>query len=240
MQGPTQGGKVRPSLLKQQRKSSSKGTTEWRFSLSYSFFSQHAQCYLPPVLQSFRHRNTCRSEHSVQQPGGSGISSHRRSKLHTDPRSTANPGYTRRTWTGFLDWAGWRGFIYWPTGGHSGCRQLYQCPVLRHRSLVPDPKPPLPGAKGSSHCGEGPQRKSTGLWGPTRWGVKEWSRREAILRRQSPTPRLPVPGGSSIVLSDFTYETQIQTKLRTSSQESQDIEPQLKLWSQALEASTES
>ena len=169
-----------PPLLKRQRKSSSEGTTEWRFSLcpTVSLSTCHSViCYL--VLQSLRKQEYLQSEHSVQQLGRvRHLPSHRRSKLHTDPRSTAT-STQGGTWTGFLDWAGWEVSPYWPTGvtlqDADNCISVLSWDT---EVLFQTPSLPFQGLKAASIAGAGPQRKSTGLWGPTRWGCEQWRTEE--------------------------------------------------------------
>ena len=172
-----------PPLFKWQKKSSSKGTTEWRFSLSpaVSLSTCHSVVYLLFNVTILPAQEYLQSEPSVQQLGRASQASPLPQVQQAPHRPQEHCNlHTRRD----LDWVLRLGWVRGVTplryrSDTPGCRQLYQCPVLRHRRLLfQTPSLPFQGLKAAAIAGAGAQRKSAGLWGPTKWGCEQWRTEE--------------------------------------------------------------
>ena len=166
------------------------------------------------MLQSLRHRNTCRVSALYSNWGGSVSQASPLPQAQQAPHRPQEHCYlhTRRD----VDWVPRLGWVRGVTllryrSDTPGCRQLYQCPVLRHRRLLFQiPSVPFQGLKAAVGRSTEEEHRSLGSYEVGVWAVENTG--EPIPRRQSPKPRLPALGRSSIVLSDCTYKTQIQTK----------------------------
>ena len=107
-----------------------------------------------------------------------------------------------------------------------GCRQLYQCPVLRHRRLLfQTPSLPFQGLKAAAIAGAGAQ-----VSGVLRGGGVSSGKQKRTHPKEAVTQTKASSSGTQLhcLVRLHLQNTNSNKKIRTSSQESQDIEPQLK------------